>query len=61
MLDIQVRPMQECPARADSGNRAHAQEMQNPSGKIIEVLGYPDEPGIEYKIVYHSSPAGIQR
>ena len=28
-------------------------KYQNPSGKIIEVLGYPDEPGIEYKIVYH--------
>jgi ribonuclease R len=28
-------------------------KYQNPSGKIVEILGYPNEPGIEYKIVYH--------
>ena len=26
-------------------------KYQNPQGRIVEVLGYPDEPGIEYRIV----------
>jgi len=26
---------------------------QNPAGRIVDILGYPDEPGIEYRIVQH--------
>jgi ribonuclease R len=42
-------------------------QNQIPQGKIIEVLGFPEDPGIEYKIVEHKfglpvvfSPAAIQ-
>jgi ribonuclease R len=28
-------------------------KYQSPSGRIVAVLGFPDEPGIEYKIVQH--------
>jgi ribonuclease R len=28
-------------------------KYQSPSGRVVEVLGYPDDPGIEYKIVEH--------
>jgi ribonuclease R len=55
--DVQI-PSHQCKGAKDgqivvAALTAPPGKYQSPSGRIVEVLGYPDDPGLEYRIVEH--------